>query len=226
MRKQQQQPSSAAAKPGAVSTPAAAPAPTPAAAAAAADDAFARSLSGILSSSGGVAQERHVAMLLQLVKRAKSRPHRTALLAVLQLSAGEVLRQAVAGGLLLELQAWLAEFVAEGKQAMVQKALSCLDKLPVTLASLQPPCELGKIVGRLRKHEAFGSPVIEPAKRLVARWKAMVDQAMKAGGSSTGRSAGKPVHATVPCPATPAMPEQRAHHCSLCPCNAAPLADA
>lgn len=163
------------------------PSPVAAVAASADEDPFARSLTGILSSNGGVAQERHVPLLLQLVKRARSKPHRIALLTVLQLSGGEVLRAAVADGLLLQLQTWLSEFVAEGKQAMVQKALACLDKLPVTLASLQPPCELGKIVGRLRKHESFGSAVIEPAKRLVARWKAMVDAAVKsgAGGSSS-----------------------------------------
>ncbi len=120
--------------------PAKPPAPATAVAASAEEDPFARSLTGILSSSGGVAQERHVPLLLQLVKRARTKPHRIALLTVLQLSGGEVLRSAVADGLLLELQTWLSEFVAEGKQAMVQKALACLDKLPVTLASLQPPC--------------------------------------------------------------------------------------
>jgi hypothetical protein len=155
-----------------------------------ADDPFSRSLTGILSGSGGVVQERHVALLMQLVKRAKTKPHRTTLLVVLQLSSQEVLRQAVAAKLLLDVQLWLSEFVAEGRQALVQKTLACLDKLPVTLASLQPPCELGKIVGRLRKHESFGSPVIEPAKRLVARWKAMVEQSSKAGSRpATARSA-------------------------------------
>jgi len=164
-------------------------APAAAAAAAAADDPLTRSLTAILSGSGGVAQERHVPALLQLVKRARNRPHRTALLAVLQLSAPAVLHAAVEGGVLLDLQMWLGEFVAEGKQAMVQRMLGCLDKLPVTLASLQPPCELGRAVGRLRKHEAFGSAVIEPAKRLVARWKSMVDQAARTGAAgSSGRS--------------------------------------
>ena len=162
----------------------AAPAP-----AAVAEDPFTRSLTGILSSSGGVVQERHLALLLQLIKRAQTKPHRTALLVVLQLSAPEVLRRAVAGRVLLDLQLWLSDFVAEGSQPMVQKTLACLDKLPVTLAALQPPCELGKLVGRLRKHPSFGSPVIEPAKRLVARWKAMVDEAVKGGGGGGDASA-------------------------------------
>lgn len=186
-----------AARPRSTAARAKPPAPATAVTAAAEEDPFARSLTGILSSGGGVAQERHVPLLLQLVKRARSKPHRIALLTVLQLSGGEVLRAAVADGLLLELQTWLSEFVAEGKQAMVQKALACLDKLPVTLASLQPPCELGKLVGRLRKHEGFGSAVIEPAKRLVARWKAMVDAAVKSGaGGSSSRSAR--ANATLP----------------------------
>ena len=165
------QPAAAAAAP-------AAPAP--------ADDPFTRTLTGILSVSGGVAHDRHLPQLLQLVRRAKSRPHRAALLAVLQLSSPGVLRGAVSGGLLLELQAWLGEFVAEGKQPMVKRTLACLDKLPVTLAALQPPCELGKAVGKLRKHEAFGSQVIEPAKRLVARWRAMVDAAVKSKATAAG----------------------------------------
>lgn len=183
------------------------PSPVAAVAASADEDPFARSLTGILSSNGGVAQERHVPLLLQLVKRARSKPHRIALLTVLQLSGGEVLRAAVADGLLLQLQTWLSEFVAEGKQAMVQKALACLDKLPVTLASLQPPCELGKIVGRLRKHESFGSAVIEPAKRLVARWKAMVDAAVKsgAGGSSSRSARARSLPAVLLCAAGPPL---------------------
>ena len=164
----------------AMSIPAKGPVPT--------EDPFTRCLSGILSSSGGVMQDHHLALLLQLVKRAKTKPHRTALLVVLQLSSPNILRQAVAAKLLLELQLWLSEFIAEGRQALVQKTLACLHKLPVTLAALQPPCELGKIVGRLRKHESFGSPVIEPAKRLVVRWKAMVEQSAKSA-STTARSA-------------------------------------
>lgn len=173
-----------------------------------AEDPFSRSLTGILSGSGGVVQERHVALLMQLVKRAKTKPHRTTLLVVLQLSSQEVLRQAVASKLLLDVQLWLSEFVAEGRQALVQKTLACLDKLPVTLAALQPPCELGKIVGRLRKHESFGSPVIEPAKRLVARWKAMVEQSSKAGSRPATASSGVAA-------ATAARPMTTTHAASL-----------
>jgi hypothetical protein len=181
----------------------AAPAP-----AAVAEDPFTRSLTGILSSSGGVVQERHLALLLQLIKRAQTKPHRTALLVVLQLSAPEVLRRAVACRVLLDLQLWLNDFVAEGSQPMVQKTLACLDKLPVTLAALQPPCELGKLVGRLRKHASFGSPVIEPAKGLVARWKAMVDGAVKAGGGG-GDASARSDHQLLRLPTG-------AHLCSAC----------
>lgn len=176
----------------------AAHAPAAAAATRPTDDPFTRALTGILSSGGGVVQDRHVGMLLQLVKRARSKPHRTALLVVLQLSAPEVQRQAVAAGLLLDLQDWLREFVAEGKQALVQKTLGCLDRLPVTLAALQPPCELGKMVGRLRKHESFGSPVIEPAKRLVAKWKAVVEQGAKGGGAPANARSARCAHAAQP----------------------------
>ena len=156
-----------------------------------ADDPFTAALSKILSSTGGVAQERHVALLLQLVRRARSKAHRHALLVVLQRSAGEVQRQAVAGKLLLELQGWLSEAVAQGDAKRVHSCLACLDRLPVSLAALQPPCELGKVVGKLRKHESFGSAVTEPAKRLVARWKGLVEaaQAKKAAGAAAGGTA-------------------------------------
>lgn len=154
--------------------------PAPAAAAKAAkaadravEDPFTRQLTGILSSSGGVVQERHVPQLLSLVARARSKPHRTALLVVLQLSAAPVLRAALGSKLLHDLEAWLSDFISEGKPLLVQKTLACLDKLPITLAALQPPCALGRIVGGLRKHAGFGSAVQEPAKRLVQKWKAL-----------------------------------------------------
>ncbi|EFN51447.1 hypothetical protein CHLNCDRAFT_55078 [Chlorella variabilis] len=179
----------------AMSIPAKGPVPTV--------DPFTRCLTGILSSSGGVMQDHHLALLLQLVKRAKTKPHRTALLVVLQLSSPNILRQAVAAKLLLELQLWLSEFIAEGRQALVQKTLACLHKLPVTLAALQPPCELGKIVGRLRKHESFGSPVIEPAKRLVVRWKAMVEQSAKSASTTASMGAPAPPAANASVAAPP-----------------------
>ena len=71
---------------------------------------------------------------------------------------------------------------------MVQRVLACLDKLPVTLAALQPPCELGRMVGRLRKNEGLGTAVAEAAKQVVARWKAVVDQATRFGGDAGTRS--------------------------------------
>ncbi len=164
---------------------AAAPGPDPA------DDPFTAALSKILSSTGGVQQERHVPLLLQLVRRARSKAQRTALLVVLQRSAGEVQRQAVAGRLLLELQGWLTDAVDEGDAKRAQNCLACLDKLPVTLAALQPPCELGKVVGKLRKHDSFGAAITDTAKRLVARWKGVVEaaQAKKAAGAAGGSTA-------------------------------------
>lgn len=196
--KEQQQGNGSSGGGGKSAAAAAAPGPDPS------DDPFTASLSKILSSTGGVQQERHVPLLLQLVRRARSKAHRTALLVVLQRSAAEVQRQAVAGKLLLELQSWLSDAVAEGDAKRAQNCLACLDKLPVTLAALQPPCELGKVVGKLRKHESFGAAITDTAKRLVARWKGVVEaaQAKKAASGTAGGNARSATQ--LPLPLTPA----------------------
>ena len=203
---------------------AAKPAPAAAAKAAAAaakagEDPFGRQLTAILSSSGGVVQERHAAQLLSLASRARSKPHRTALLAVLQLSAPGVLRAAVAGKLLLHLQAWLSDFISEGKPLLVQQTLACLDHLPVTLDALKPPCGLGKVVGGLRKHAGFGSAVQEPAKRLVAKWKAMMPPTKPAAAAAAATGAATTPAAAAGAAAAPARSARppAAAACRCCP---------
>jgi hypothetical protein len=142
--------------------------------AAAADDPFVRTLRAILAAQGGVAQAKHAPVLLNLIKRAHKPGHRSALLSVLQRSSPEVQRLAVQNKALLELQGWLAASTAERKVKPVLRMLACLTELPVTIAALQHPCELGKLVGKLRKAEGL-EEAHAPAKALVARWKALVD---------------------------------------------------
>ncbi len=144
--------------------------------AAAASDPFQRELKRMLAPSGAVVHIKHVPALVQLMQSARSMGHRYSLLAVLQLSQPDVLRAAVQHRALLPLQTWLSDCVAGQKPKAVAKVLACLDKLPVSTAALQPPCELGKIVGRLRKDESLDAATREQAKQLVAKWKRIVEQ--------------------------------------------------
>jgi hypothetical protein len=188
------------------------PRPPPAAAAAssaAVDDPFVRTLRGVVSASGGVVQSRHVRLLSDLLRRASTTGHRAALLTVLQKSSAEVQAGAVQAGALLQLQAWLSAAVGvqPPKPKPVLRVLGCLRALPVTIAALQHPCELGKLVGRLRK-----APGLEeahaPAKQLVAKWKALVE---KGGPRSVGRPpACMPRLPACPPARPPACPAARA----------------
>lgn len=155
---------------------AAAPAAKPAAAGSAApSDPFTQKVQAMLAPNGGVRDTKHVTTLLQLLQSAKGMPQRITLLAVLQRSAPEVLSAAVRGRALLSLQTWLTEFVAAQKSGPAGKVLNCLAKLPITTAALKPPCELGKVVGKLRKDESLDAATKEQAKALVAKWKQIVE---------------------------------------------------
>uniref|UniRef100_A0A1D1ZY36 Serine/threonine-protein phosphatase 1 regulatory subunit 10 n=1 Tax=Auxenochlorella protothecoides TaxID=3075 RepID=A0A1D1ZY36_AUXPR len=178
--------------------PSAAPAPPP-------PDQFITSLQTILAGSGGVVAERHATALTTLLSRAASLAHRSALLTVLQLSSDEVLAAVVRGGGVGPLERWLAEAVAGVKPRVVAKLLAALARMPVSLTVLRAG-ELGKSVGRLRKHPGFDAGVQAQAKALVASWKMMVD----AAGGAAAETAARPmdsqpaVHAPAPRPAPPA----------------------
>ncbi|KFM23086.1 hypothetical protein F751_0835 [Auxenochlorella protothecoides] len=147
---------------------------------------FITSLQTILAGSGGVVAERHATALTTLLSRAASLAHRSALLTVLQLSSDEVLAAVVRGGGVGPLERWLAEAVAGVKPRVVAKLLAALARMPVSLTVLRAG-ELGKSVGRLRKHPGFDAGVQAQAKALVASWKMM-----------------PAVHAPAPRPAPPA----------------------
>jgi hypothetical protein len=75
---------------------------------------------------------------------------------------------------LLTLQAWLAESTEKKDSKHTIAVLKVLDSLPVTLASLQAPCQLGKMVGKLRKATDLGDGVLSLSQSLVAKWKSIV----------------------------------------------------
>lgn len=113
------------------------------------------------------------------MKSAKSILQRFSLCAVLQRSAPEVLHALVKHQALLVLQAWLVDSINLQKPKLASRVLGCLAKLPVTTASLQPPCELGKLVGKLRKEPGMDQATQEAAKQLVAKWKKTVEEESK-----------------------------------------------
>jgi hypothetical protein len=146
-------------------------------AAEAAEDPFLRALRGVLAASGGVALARHAPRLLDLVARAEAPAHRHGLALVLARSGAEVQRELVRGGALLALQRWLAAALEERRPKAAARLLDALDALPVTVAALQPPCQLGKLVGRLArgKAELAADDLRARAQRVVDKWKALVD---------------------------------------------------
>jgi hypothetical protein len=146
-------------------------------AAEAAEDPFLRALRGVLAASGGVALARHAPRLLDLVARAEAPAHRHGLALVLARSGAEVQRELVRGGALLTLQRWLAAALEERRPKAAVRLLDALDALPVTVAALQPPCQLGKLVGRLArgKAELAADDLRAHAQRVVDKWKALVD---------------------------------------------------
>ena len=174
----------------AASASAAAAAPTPPSAAAAppppqpTEDPTVLALKAILSNDGAVAQARHIPRLLGLLRQATALQHRTALLTVLKVTPRPLLAEAVAQGAVPVLSAWLQQWVEDGKAKMVAKTLDCLAGMPVTLAALQS-CDVGKIVGKLRKNDGFEAPLHKQAAGLVAAWKRLVAQEGGGGAAPT-----------------------------------------
>lgn len=158
-----------------------------------AEDPFVRTLRTIMAPSGGITQTKHVRILLDLMKRAGSLAQRSALLQVLQNSTPEVQELAVQQRLLLLLQSWLAPAIDGNKPKNATRIVECLATLPVTIPALQPPCELGKLVGKLRRAEGFEIAHL-PARQLVAKWKALIEQA----ASSRLVQLASPLHACMP----------------------------
>jgi len=135
------------------------------------NDAFLRDLQKVTSPSGAI-QLRHIDLLMNLMDRTRNWPHRTALEVVLQNSPTAVLEEVIAKKGLLKLQLWLSQAIETKRKSAVKALLETLSALPVTISALQPPCELGKMVGNLRKLEGMEA-VRDDAKSLVTKWRAL-----------------------------------------------------
>ena len=139
------------------------------------EDRFLSSMGKIMASSGGVMHANHVPVLIDLMKRAGTWGQRRAVLSALEKSSSEVQKEVVRQKGLLTLQKWFSEAVEGKREKTLQNLMKALDALPMTLAALSPPCELGKLVGKLRKAE--GMEAVRPqAQGLVTKWKAIVEK--------------------------------------------------
>ena len=159
-------------------------------------DSFSAALAPIMGPSGAIAAPRHAETFVTLMARADSAAQRTALLQVLEASAGaataaQLGAELVRRGALPRLEAWLRDAVAERRARTVSRALALLARLPVTFDALRA-CGLGRAVGQLRKDAAFGPDVHAAAAALVNKWKALVAEAGQQRDAATGAAPAAP----------------------------------
>jgi hypothetical protein len=157
-------------------------------------DPFVDNLKQILSSDGGIKGADHVPALQKLFRLAEEWSQRKALLKVLQVSAPVPLKLLISKGGLLDLEKWLTQAIAHNRPKFVAEMLSTLSYLPVTLESLRKPCEMGKVVGKLRKSD-MGEDIRAQARILVTKWKSLVETRtpVKSSTGPPAASANKPV---------------------------------
>ena len=146
-------------------------------------DPFVDYLKQILSSDGGIKSADHVPALHELFRSAEEWSQRKALLKVLQVSAPVPLKLLISKGGLLDLEKWLTNAIAHNRPKFVAEMLSTLSYMPVTLESLKKPCEMGKVVGKLRKSD-MGENIQAQARILVTKWKSLVETRVPVKSSS------------------------------------------
>ena len=139
-------------------------------------DAFAALLSKILSHSGGVSTPDHTPIVIDLLNRSATWPQRAAIFQVIQKSPLAFTSEFIRQKGLLSIQKWFKEGMDLKRATSMETMLKTLDGLPVTMASLQAPCDLAKMVNMLKKDPALVD-VHDQAKKLVAKWKAIVAKA-------------------------------------------------
>ncbi|KAI8110680.1 hypothetical protein M9435_002354 [Picochlorum sp. BPE23] len=137
-------------------------------------DSFVAMLGHILRSDGGVDGVDKLPRLLRLFESATEWGHRRALLKVLHNSGADLHKAFIANKGLIKVEAWLDKAISEGRSKFVADALSALALLPITLAALRKPSELGRMVGKLRKSD-FEESIRSQARILIAKWKALAD---------------------------------------------------
>lgn len=137
-------------------------------------DSFVSMLGRILRSDGGVDGENKLPELIKLVDSATEWGHRRALLKVLHNSGTDLHKAFLANKGLIKIEAWLDRAISEGRSKFVADTLSALALMPITLAALRKPSELGRMVGKLRKSD-FDQSIRSQARILIAKWKALAD---------------------------------------------------
>eukprot|EP00889_Picochlorum_renovo_P003883 jgi/Picre1/30913/NNA_006272.t1 len=137
-------------------------------------DSFVAMLGHILRSDGGVDGVDKLPRLLRLFESATEWGHRRALLKVLHNSGADLHKAFIANKGLMKVETWLDKAISEGRSKFVADALSALALLPITLADLRKPSELGRMVGKLRKSD-FEESIRSQARILIAKWKALAD---------------------------------------------------
>lgn len=136
---------------------------------------FVDKLRDIIEPDGSIKNIQHVPRLLHIFDDAHDWSHRKALLKVLQASSNDPLEAFVSQGGLPKMEVWLGDAVPENRQKFIALMLSTLSHLPVTLASLRKPCELGKAVGKLRKMSELEEGIRGQARILVMKWKSLIE---------------------------------------------------
>jgi len=139
-------------------------------------EAFANSLGKLMASGGSIVQPSHVPILIDLMKRANTWGQRQSILSTMVKSIQDVLSEIVQQKGLLILQKWFSEAI-EGKRAKsLSSLMTTLDAMPISVAALSSPCELGKLVGNLRKAPEELDALKPQAAALVKKWKAIVQR--------------------------------------------------
>lgn len=167
---------------------------------------FVDNLRDIIQPDGSIKGVQYVPQLSKLVNTAKDWSHRKALLKVLQASSASPLDAFISQGGLLKMEIWIAEAIPDNRQKFIALMLSTLSHLPVTLASLKKPCELGKAVGKLRKLPDLDESIRSQARILVMKWKALIDT--KTLADNTPKMPSKATEGmTKPVPSSPKGPQ-------------------
>ncbi len=139
------------------------------------EDSFVDKLRDIIAADGSMKDSQHVPEFLDICDIATDWSHKKALLKVLQASPDDSLEAFVSQGGLIKMEVWLADALPDSRQRFIALMLTTLSNLPVTLASLRKPCELGKAVGKLRKMPELDESIRSQARILVMKWKSLIE---------------------------------------------------
>ena len=139
------------------------------------EKSFVDKLRDIIQSDGSMRDAQSVPQFLKICDIANEWGHRKAILKVLQASSNDPLEAFVSQGGLLKMEVWLNDALPDARQKFIALMLTTLSHVPITLASLRKPCELGKAVGKLRKMTELEESIRSQARILVMKWKSLIE---------------------------------------------------